>query len=293
MSQVVPYSASKQDLFYPAKFLDAFPKQRPKSDAELCAWVAWLAYRDQYPDFAFDQESIKQRLGTWDFEVVGFFESKGHDRNGGTHCFVALHDDAVKENNLAVVAFRGTDKDDPRDLLDDAEAMLVDWRGRGKVFDGFKKALGEVEMDMIPVVQALDCRLLFTGHSLGAALATLLAGVKAPDALYTIGSPRVGNSDFVSSLNGGNNYRYVDCCDIVTTLPPPLPGCAHVGDPLYIDRNRKVISNPGDDFVSADRSAAATAYFFQYSWRWGTVWGRNLADHAPINYVTAIAAARP
>jgi hypothetical protein len=36
MSQGVPYSASQQDLFYPAKNLDNFPTQRPKTDG-LCA----------------------------------------------------------------------------------------------------------------------------------------------------------------------------------------------------------------------------------------------------------------
>jgi hypothetical protein len=53
-----------------------------------------------------------------------------------------------------------------------------------------------------------------------------------------------------------------------------------------------VIPNPDDKFVSADRSAGSCAYFFQYSWKWGTVRVRNLADHAPINYVTAVAAAQ-
>lgn len=290
MSQGVPYSARQQDLYYPAKNLDLFPKQRPKSDAELCAWMAWLAYCDQFPDFAFDRSKIAQALEPLGFKPVGFFESAGQERNGGTHCFLALHDDAVKENRLAVVAFRGTDKDDPRDLLDDVEARLVGWKGKGKVFEGFRDALEEVEKTLLPVVQAIDYRVLFTGHSLGAALATLVAGVRAPSALYTIGSPRVGDHEFVASLSGLKSFRYVDCCDIVTTLPPPLLGYEHLGDPLYIDRNRKVIPNPGDDFISADTSRAATAYFLHYGWKRGNVWFRKLADHAPINYVTAIAA---
>ena len=291
MSQGVPYSASQQDLFYPAKSMDSFPAQRPKSEAELCAWMAWLAYRDQYPDFAFDRDEIKQRLYTWGFEPVGFFESQGHGRNGGTHCFVALHDDAVKENKLAVVAFRGTDKDDPANLLDDVEAKLVDWDSGGKVFAGFKNALAEVQEKLFPLVQALDCRLFFSGHSLGAALATLLASVKRPSALYTMGSPRVGNHDFVASLDGMQNFRYADCCDAVTELPQALLGYEHVGDALYIDRNREVIENPSDDFVSGDQLRARVAYFLRYAWKWGNVRSRDLADHAPINYVAAIAAA--
>jgi hypothetical protein len=293
MSQGVPYSAAQQDLYYPAQFLDKFPAQRAKSEAELCAWMAWLAYRDQYPDFAFDREGIKQKLGAWAFQPVGFFESRGHERNGGTHCFLALHEDPAKENRLAVVAFRGTDKDDPTDLLDDADAPLVNWSGSGKVFAGFKNALREVEAELLPAVRALDCRVLYTGHSLGAALATLLAGIKAPSAFYTIGSPLVGDQDFVASLGGVNCSRYVDCCDVVTQLPPAALGYLHLGDPSYIDRNRALVVNPTDDYIAADRLRARADYLMQYAWKAGNVGVRDLADHAPINYATAITAAQP
>ena len=296
MSQGVPYSASQQDLFYPAKTLDSFPTQRPETDEELCAWMAWLAYCDQYPNFAFDREKIAKKLAPLGFqplEPLGFFESKGHERNGGTHCFVAFHDDAVKENKLAVVAFRGTDKDDPTDLIDDVEAELVPWSGTARVFKGWRDAFEEVRQDLLPAVQKIDCKLLITGHSLGAALATVLASIKAPSALYTIGSPRVGDHDFVAALSGVKNFRYVDCCDVVTQLPPKLLGYAHLGSPLYIDRNRHTIENPSDDFISADRLRAREDYLLQYAWKSGNAGFRDLADHAPINYVTAIAAAKP
>ncbi|HKV60643.1 MAG TPA: lipase family protein [Candidatus Acidoferrum sp.] len=298
MSQGVPYSASRQDLFYPAKNLDNFPSRPPKTDAELCAWMSLLAYCDKDPDddFAFDQAKITQKLAALGFQPLqpmGFFESQGNKKNGGTHCFIAFHDDPVKANQLAVVAFRGTDADDPTDLLDDAEANLVNWNGKGQVFDGFKDALEEVQEELFPAVQALDCRKLFTGHSLGAALATLLATIKAPDALFTIGSPRVGDHDFIASLAGVKSFRYVDCCDIVTQLPPTLFGYAHLGDPYYIDRNRQMSLNPSDDFISGDRLRARADYLLQYAWKSGNVAVRDLADHAPINYVTAVAAAQP
>jgi hypothetical protein len=135
--------------------------------------------------------------------------------------------------------------------------------------------------------------LLFTGHSLGAALATLLASVKAPSALYTIGSPRVGDDDFVASLRGVKSFRCVDCCDIVTQLPPAILGYAHLGNADYIDRNRKMNQNPSDDFVEADRLRARENYLLKYAWKSGNVSVRDLADHAPVNYVTAIAAAQP
>jgi len=287
----VPYSATQQDLFYPAKDLSKFPTARPATDAELCAWMCLLAYRDTYPaSFAFDQATISAKLNGLGFQSAQFFESVGHEKQGGTHGFLAVHDDADPSKKLAVVAFRGTDKDDPTDLLDDVDAPLVDWSGGGKVFDGFDDALGEVRGPLLAAVQPVNYKLLMTGHSLGAAMATMLASLKTPTALYTIGSPRVGDAAFVASLGGVTSYRYVDCCDAVTELPPAALGYAHLGDMLYIDRHRKVSGAPSEDVVSKDRLLARVEYLVRYAWRLGDVGVRDLADHAPINYVTAIAA---
>jgi Lipase (class 3) len=287
----VPYSARQPDLFYPAKDLNAFPTVLPKTEAEMCAWMCLLAYRDNYPtSFAFDQGTISAKLSALGFQSVQFFESVGHERQGGTHCLLAIHDDPDPNKKLAVVAFRGTDKDDPTDLLDDVDAPLVDWQGASKVYDGFKDALEEVQAGLLPAVQPINYKLLMTGHSLGAAIATLLASLKTPTALYTIGSPRVGDAAFVASLGGVTSYRYVDCCDAVTELPPAGLGYAHLGNMLYIDRHRKVVNAPSDSTVSTDHLIARAEYLVRYAWKTGNVGVRDLADHAPINYVTAIAA---
>lgn len=80
--------------------------------------------------------------------------------------------------------------------------------------------------------------LYIAGHSLGAALTTLaLPDIEANlkrkvSALYTYGSPRVGNDAFVKAFNGSfgqRSFRVVNTSDIVTSIPLPAPIAGIVG----------------------------------------------------------------
>jgi hypothetical protein len=291
MNGTIAYSPKKDDLFYPCKNAVFFPAGAPKSDAALCVELSRLAYCQSDGNFALNQAKIAAELDKIGFAAAGFFESQGKPQGRGTHCFVAVSKDDPK---LAVVAFRGTDKDDPTDLADDGNALKIPWERGGKVHAGFAGALADVSPALETALQGINCRMLFTGHSLGAALATLLAGVKTPDALYTFGSPLVGDADFVATLTNVKNFRYVDCCDIVTRIPPAGLGYAHLGQPYYIAQDRSVTFNPGDDFIRKDRLEAFLEYPFKYeAWKKENVGVRELADHTPVNYVTAVTAATP
>ena len=104
----------------------------------------------------------------------------------------------------------------------------------------------------------------------------------------------MGDSDFVATLTNVPNYRYVDCCDIVTRVPPEDLGYQHLGKPYYIAQDRRVSFDPSDEFIRRDRIQAFLEYPFKYqAWRTGNVGVRELADHAPINYVSAVTAATP
>jgi len=291
MNGTIAYSPKKDDLFYPCKNAVFFPAGAPKSDAALCVELSRLAYCQSDGNFALNQARISTELGKIGFTAAGFFESQGKPQGRGTHCFVAVSKDDPK---LAVVAFRGTDKDDPSDVADDCKAAKIPWERGGKVHEGFAGALADVRPALEKALQSLPGRVLFTGHSLGAALATLLAGVKTPDALYTFGSPLVGDADFVATLTNVKNFRYVDCCDIVTRIPPAGLGYAHLGQPYYIAQDRSVTFNPGDDFIRKDRIEAFFEYPLKYhAWKAENVGVRELADHTPVNYVTAVTAATP
>ncbi len=289
-----PYSAEKDDLYYPAKHAVFFPAGRPKSDAALCAELSRLAYCNLETSFGFDKDRIRKVLAQVGFTDCQFFENSKKPDCEGTHCFLALEEDDKAVPKLAVVAFRGTDKDDPTDLAHDFNARPESWKQqRSKVHTGFAEALAEVEADVLAALQAMRCRVFFTGHSLGAAMATLLASLRPPDSLYTFGSPRVGDAAFVATLDHLDNHRYVDCCDIVTRVPPRSFGYEHLGDPYYIDMARHVRFNPPQPDIDKDCSQAEIDYLEHYSWRIGDLPLRPLADHAPVNYVLPVTADTP
>jgi pimeloyl-ACP methyl ester carboxylesterase len=79
------------------------------------------------------------------------------------------------------------------------------------------------------------------GHSLGGALATLLAldvaanTVFTSPAVYTYGSPRIGDSLFAATYDQvvKNSWRVANRVDIVPALPPPLD-YEHVLNPVEL-----------------------------------------------------------
>ena len=88
--------------------------------------------------------------------------------------------------------------------------------------------------------------LIFTGHSKGAAEATIAAALAWQNPynhgmeLVTFGSPRVGFSQLSEVLKTVRVKRYVRGKDAVTTHPWPLWGYRHVGNAIAIGtpRNR-------------------------------------------------------
>jgi predicted lipase len=94
--------------------------------------------------------------------------------------------------------------------------------------------------------------LRITGHSLGAALATLLAvdvsgnGVFPGPTVYTFGSPRVGDKVFAGTYDGlvPTSWRIANLNDIVPLLPPILAGYVHVDAEIPInsdDRSKHTV----------------------------------------------------
>jgi triacylglycerol lipase len=138
-----------------------------------------------------------------------------------------------------VVAFRGTEPDQWEDIVTDAGLALVPW-STGLVHCGFSLAVNDIWPALTDVLARLSPgrQVWFTGHSLGAALATLAAN-KYPDTrgAVTFGSPRVGDGAFAAALTArfaGRMQRFVNSNDVVTHIPPPIFGYKHVDLARYI-----------------------------------------------------------
>jgi Lipase (class 3) len=106
------------------------------------------------------------------------------------------------------------------------------------------KALGGI----FPVAAT---KVTICGHSLGSALATLLAldvAVNSPyqqPKVYTFASPRVGDLHFHNFFNSivPECYRIANRVDLVTHIPLP-PLFLHVGDETELVPGSSVINNP-------------------------------------------------
>jgi hypothetical protein len=206
------------------------------------AW--WLAEASTlaYADEAFAVEWFKKA----GMDTVRFFEKNS------TQCFVASNREFV------VVAFRGSEvwkrkgKTDIRvvaaDFMTNADFWLADWPRGGKVHRGFKNALDEIWEELFAYLKELERdgrKIWMTGHSLGAALATLAADRYGEvQGVYTFGSPRVGNLRFKESYSN-RAYRLVNGSDIVTKVPPS-GFYVHVGELRFIDREGGIFSQPAD-----------------------------------------------
>jgi hypothetical protein len=151
-------------------------------------------------------------------------------------------------NNDVVIAIRGTDG--IWEWVDDAEFLSVKCpflAGAGNTEDGFTAIYNSLRITTDPASTRLAAGLAnlpfnkpigavtICGHSLGGALATLLAldtvanTAFKPVTVYTYASPRVGNPSFADTYNQvvPNTFRIANRMDLVPKLPLP-PFYEHV-----------------------------------------------------------------
>ena len=168
---------------------------------------------------------------------LGFTTVEFYDKNGAqAYRFMNKED--------IVIACRGTQPTEFNDIKADLQALPVMAETVSRVHRGFKAEVDElwpmVSEDILRTVN-VGKTLWFCGHSLGAAMATIMASrckhnidLNDPIELYTFGSPRVGWRGYVKSLNI-THHRWKNNNDIVTTVPLAIMGYVHHGTEHYLN----------------------------------------------------------
>lgn len=185
-------------------------------DATWMSEMSALAY--------WGSDLIGEQLRRWGYARIAEITDPATDTSG----FMAVKD------KILILSFRGTSGF--KNFLSDGNIRRVrpDWAS-GMVHSGFKNALDTVWPQITsrlgpPAAQQKDVWL--TGHSLGAALAQLAAlrltraGYRV-HRVYTFGTPRIGDQDFVADYDrrlSVQSFPHVNARDVVTRVPPAALG---------------------------------------------------------------------
>lgn len=187
----------------------------------LCSKHAYLEPRDGINEFA--------QLG---------FDADFIDVDGSQAYWLRNDDDLV-------IVCRGTQPTEFKDIAADLQAVPVrSSTGVGHVHMGFKESADDIWPTLYELANDYGkTRTVWcTGHSLGAAMATLLAyklqrtpDTPNPEALFTYGSPRVGNQQYVNAITNSGllHFRFVNNADIVARVP--LWPFHHFGGMFYMN----------------------------------------------------------
>ena len=183
------------------------------------ALLSQLAYQDEE-----EVAPIIQSLG---------YESTIFVSNDNAQCYFFESDDRI------IIAIRGTEVSEVKDVMADLDFWKTDSKTHGGVHSGFYDDLEDLWHDISLYIghpDRNDKKVWTCGHSLGGAMATLLAS-RLPfriAACYTYGSPRVGDLHWAKKQRFVH-HRYVNNNDIVPTVPPIFLNYTHYGELHYLN----------------------------------------------------------
>jgi hypothetical protein len=205
--------------------------------------------------------------------------------------FISVHHTQLYtwiENDIRYIIFRGTE--DMGDLKDDIDVRMSVFDDNVRVHRGFYRQF-EAIISRLETEIGPDCQtIIFSGHSLGAGLASLGAfhfSFALPQAVikcYTFGSPRVGNHAFVEKFqeripHHSRLYNFDD----------PVPMLPSTGNYQHIDHGTLCLGEHGTyDFYNRD-----------YYWLWRPIietacadWWRPIGPHHIDEYIDRLQGAQ-
>ena len=191
----------------------------------LFARLASIAYNNNITE-------VKKQVKRLGFTTVEFYDKEGAQ----AYRFMNKED--------LVIACRGTQPSEFNDIAADLKAAPVVSETVSRVHRGFKAEVDELwpmVLEDISRTTNKKKKLWFCVHSLGAAMATIMASrcyyqtdIRDAEELYTYGSPRAGWKGYVDTMQTPH-HRWVNNNDIVTTVPPWFIGYKHDGEEHYLN----------------------------------------------------------
>lgn len=273
----INYDPTQESLFKPYIHPTVFTLSVSVISDGVCAELSRMAYIPFESNLPVNLTRISSELNIGGFQLIKTFNKED------TQAILVFH----QELGQYVLAFRGSELTSWKDWFVDALVFKQAWLQGGKVHSGFAGALDVIWPDIKESIENITS-IIFTGHSLGGALATLAASRLQSHCqkLVTIGSPAVGNAEFAYSTEkalAGKMARYVNCCDVVCRVPFSFMGFRHLNAELYINKDGIPSSR-----TASDQSDGREDFRRLYASVQGKAAARDLADHAPINYIRAL-----
>ena len=196
-----------------------------KERSLLFAKLSSIAYNDNIKE-------VKKQVKKLGFTTVEFYNKDGAQAY------------RFQNSDDMVIACRGTQPTEFNDIKADLNAVPVVAETVSRVHQGFKAEVDELwPMVLEDITRTVnkDNKLWFCGHSLGAAMTTIMASrcfyeesIRDPEEVYTYGSPRVGWRKYCDSMNV-KHHRWVNNNDIVTRVPLTIMGYRHHGEEHYMN----------------------------------------------------------
>jgi|TARA_R110000796_G_scaffold48135_4_gene115607 triacylglycerol lipase len=235
---------------------------------ELCSHLCDKAYSDKEGMITYLKENnIK-------YSSVKFFTNDSAQGYG------------IVMPDYVVIALRGTEPTKAKDMLADIKAWPSESDTDGKVHAGFKAEIDKLYPALVKWLKPKSKKkLIITGHSLGAAMATILASRLKPTSpdlvLYTFGCPRVGNREWGVQFDDIEAYRFVNTNDIIPQVPM-LGYYRHVGQLQYISYDYRILTglNWGKRFIDKVKGKLKAWSKFQLF--------NGVYDHLSAHYIKKI-----
>lgn len=179
-----------------------------------------------------------------------------------------------KEEEEILIGFRGT-INKIQQWASNLDTKYTKWyNGNGKVHSGFFDRFNEIKTPTMTFLKKAQKEMpngdiIISGHSMGAAVATLFASYLKDlnihaRFVYTYGSPRVGDRAFAQYVDkqfGDRLMRVMNDWDMVTDLPPIAFGYRHTGKLItcktstsICEERGRMDENPGGVMMALKRT---------------------------------------